>query len=429
MTNILPDLLRAIVTDIMLILLLCTMATPKYKSKWVYVLVTVTVLAVNIGANYYFYLAQNYTAVFYIDLIMLVAIGIALKPLFRDKMMQWCFSYLTMLNIYAAVVFLSYILCDFFPNPYYAIVFLRFVFFSVIAFVFHKWVSQLYRKVLDYWHIYFLPVVSLFLCFLGYFFGGDIEERLYNNFLPLILLVLLGLSIYIGIIHSLKALTREYAIREENQRMQNSQQLLRQAAHSMEQHIALMAESQQKMSILNHDRRHFNNTLLELLSKGDTQEIGILLRRQQELSAGSPQKIYCENPAANAAIGYYAALAKSKDISCNIRTEIPKEIFIDSLELSMVLSNLMENGINACAVLAQGEKRYINLTVLCEKQLIIEIENPYQGEILLGEDGSPTSTKVGHGIGTKAIRTFAEQYGADVIYQTANGIFNVRVFC
>jgi len=215
MTNILPDLLRAIVTDIMLILLLCTMATPKYKSKWVYVLVTVTVLAVNIGANYYFYLAQNYTAVFYIDLIMLVAIGIGLKPLFRDKMMQWCFSYLTMLNIYAAVVFLSYILCDFFPNPYYAIVFLRFVFFSVIAFVFHKWVSQLYRKVLDYWHIYFLPVVSLFLCFLGYFFGGDIEERLYNNFLPLILLVLLGLSIYIGIIHSLKALTREYAIREE----------------------------------------------------------------------------------------------------------------------------------------------------------------------------------------------------------------------
>lgn len=88
MTAILPDLLRAIVTDVMLILLLCTMATPKYKSKWVYVLVTATILALNIGANCHFYLVQNYTAVFYIDFIMLVVIGVALKPLFQDKIMQ-----------------------------------------------------------------------------------------------------------------------------------------------------------------------------------------------------------------------------------------------------------------------------------------------------------------------------------------------------
>lgn len=429
MTNLLPDVLRAIVTDAMLILLLCTMATPKYKSKWVYVLVTVVLLVINLGANYYFYREQDYTSVFYIDLFMLLVIGIALKPLFIDKIMQWCFSYLTMLNIYAAVVFLSYILCDFFPKPSYAIVFLRFVFFSVAAFVFHKRVSQLYRKVLDYWHIYFLPVISLLFCFLGYFFGGNIEEQLYNNSFPLVLLTLLGLSIYIGIIHSLKTLSREYATREENQRMQNSQQLLRQAAHSMEQRIALMAESQKKMSILNHDRRHFNNTLLELLSKGHMEELEILLSRQQKTPIDNPHKMYCENPAAGAAIGYYAALAESSGISCNIRTEIPKEPFIDSLELSMVLSNLMENAINACVALPQGEKRYLNLIVLCEKQLIIEIENPYQGEVLFDENSLPTSTKTGHGIGTKAIGTFAEHYCGDVIYQTDKGIFNVRILC
>lgn len=43
--------------------------------------------------------------------------------------------------------------------------------------------------------------------------------------------------------------------------------------------------------------------------------------------------MYCENPAADAAIGYYAALAESREILCNIHTEIPKEIFVDSLEL------------------------------------------------------------------------------------------------
>lgn len=75
------------------------------------------------------------------------------------------------------------------------------------------------------------------------------------------------------------------------------------------------------------------------------------------------------------------------------------------------------------------KKRYINLTVLCEKQLILEIENPYQGKIILDENGMPTSPKAEHGIGTIAIRTFAAHHCGDVIYQTDNGIFNVRIFC
>ena len=103
-----PDLLRALITDVMLILLLCTMATPKYKNKGVYVVAIIAILAGNLSANYYFYLANNYTAVFHADLAMLLVIGVALKPLFSDKIMQWCFSYVTMINIYAAVVFLSY---------------------------------------------------------------------------------------------------------------------------------------------------------------------------------------------------------------------------------------------------------------------------------------------------------------------------------
>ena len=76
MTTLFPDLLRAVVTDIMLVLLLSTMATPKYKSKFLYVVVTAVILVANVGADYYFYLSENYTAVFYVDLAMLIVIGI-----------------------------------------------------------------------------------------------------------------------------------------------------------------------------------------------------------------------------------------------------------------------------------------------------------------------------------------------------------------
>ena len=121
MSTLFPDLLRAVVTDIMLILLLSTMATPKYKSKLLYVVVTAMILVANVSADYYFYLSENYTAVFYVDLAMLIVIGIALKPLFTDRVMQWCFSYITMLNIYVAVVVLSYLLAEMFPQPMYGV--------------------------------------------------------------------------------------------------------------------------------------------------------------------------------------------------------------------------------------------------------------------------------------------------------------------
>lgn len=163
MTSIFPDLSRSVVTDLMLVLLLSTMATPKYKSKFLYIFVTTIILIGNVSANYYFYLTENYTAVFYVDFAMLIVIGIGLKPLFSDKIVQWIFSYITMLNFYVAVVILSYILRDIFPNPIYGIVYLRLILFSAIIVAFHKRVSKVYRKVLDYWHIYILPLPRCWL--------------------------------------------------------------------------------------------------------------------------------------------------------------------------------------------------------------------------------------------------------------------------
>ena len=242
MTSLFPNLLRAVITDIMLVLLLSTMATPKYKNKFLYIFVTVIILVGNVSANYYFYLTENYTAVFYVDLVMLLVIGIVLKPLFIDKIMQWCFSYITVLNIYLAIVFLSYILRGIFPSSIYGIIFLRLILFSMIIFVFHKWVSKTYRNVLDYWHIYILPIVSLLACFLEYLFGGDIEEMLLNNYVPLMFLILLGLSVYVSIIHSLKTITKQYAVREENQKMQAEREYLQLAAENMSARLKLMEE-------------------------------------------------------------------------------------------------------------------------------------------------------------------------------------------
>ncbi len=426
MESLFPDLLRAVITDVMLVLLLSTMATPKYKSKDIYIIATTIILVANVSANCYFYLAENYTAVFYVDLAMLMVIGIALKPLFADKIMQWCFSYITMVNIYAVVVFLSYMFCDIFPRPIYGNAYLRLILFAVIIFVFHKWVSKLYRKVLDYWHIYILPVISLLACLLSYFFGGNIEETLNSNYVPLLFVMLLGLSVYISIIHSLKTITEQYVMREENQKMQTEREYLQLAAGNMSQRLELMEEVSAQNSRAAHDRRHFNNVLLELLEQGKSGEAASLLQNQNQ-TAHKVGKVYCENAAVSAAVCHYASLAEQVSIPTEIELDIPKELPVDSLELSMVVSNLMENAIRACGKLPQNRFPYLRFTCRSVGRLLLEMENPCAEDTALDERGYPVASEEGHGTGSRSVIAFAKKYDSELLYRVENGVFRVRL--
>lgn len=426
MTSLFPDFFRAIVTDVMLILLLSVMATPKYKSKSVYVFATAIVLAANIGVNYYFYRTENYTAVFYVDLVMLLVIGVALKPLFTDKVMQWCFNYITILNIYIAVVFLSYIWADVFPRPMYGNSYVRLILFSMIIVVFRKQVSKLYRTVLDYWHIYILPAVSLFACFLSYLFGGDIRDRLSENYIPLMLLILLGLSVYISIIHSLKTITKQYAMREENQRMQAEREYLQLAAGNMSRRLELMEEVSAQNSRAAHDRRHFNNVLLELLEQEKTDEATALLQSQNQMTQ-KISRVYCENPAVNAAVCHYAALAEQAGISTETQLDIPRELTVDSLEFSIVVSNLLENAIQACGRITDDTKLYLRFTCKSVGRLLLEMENPCGSDTALDGNGYPLASQEDHGIGSKSVIAFAKKYDGELIYSIENGVFRVRL--
>ena len=421
-----PDLLRAVVTDAMLVLLLCTMATPRYKSKAVYALAIALILSINISANYYFYRTQNYTAVFYVDLAMLLVIGVTLKPLFTDTIMQWCFSYVTMVNIYSAVVFLSYFLRNIFPNPLYGNSIARFLLFTAFILAFKKWVSAPYRKVLDYWHIHLLPIVALLACLLGYFFGGDIRDTLTRNQLPLFLLIFLGFAVYTSIIYSLKIITRQHAMREENALMRVEKEYLQLATNGMTERIKLMEDVSAQNSRAAHDRRHFHNVLLGLLERGQTREAAALLQTDSQATP-TTSKVYCENPAINAAVCHYANSAEQAGIPTEISLDIPADLDIDPFGLSMVISNLMENAIHSCQNLPQGTPPYLRLTCHHAGRLLLEIENPCSPDTMLNENGLPVVRGEGHGIGSKSVAAFARNYDAELLYEIANGVFRVRL--
>lgn len=121
------------------------------------------------------------------------------------------------------------------------------------------------------------------------------------------------------------------------------------------------------MSVVQHDRRHINNTLLALLQQNETDKAAELIEKQSE---ALPQKLrkYCENVPVTAAVSCYAELARQQGIRGDMQLDISEKLFVDELSLAMTISNLMENVIAAVAVLP-AEQRELRFTAVNTGQL------------------------------------------------------------
>ena len=426
MIDMMSNILRGSITSVMDVFLLFTLAKPK-SGRCTTVIVATIVLVLNIASNIWFYKIGDLTALSRFDVVMFLVVGLALKPLTKSSFMQWCFNFITTINILMIIIILSFHLGKLFPNPQFAHTMLRLVFYIIVIILFQRFLLPLYQPVVNNWPVFSGLVICIFLNLSYYFyFTEDIEHTLLVNKWPLFLLVTLSLAAYSTVFYSLKKITAIYALETENLRIQNDAVLLSQAASTMAEKLELMDKVACQNSIASHDRRHFNSMILELLEQGELSEAVACLRRQNTIQS-APNRDYCENKAVNAAINYYVDMAHHRGIETRIHLTLPLDMGIDSLELALVVSNLFENAIHGVDLLPEGRERYIQVICLLQGRLMLEICNPCIDSVTLGEDGLPFSSQDGHGIGTKSICVFAKAHAAELLYHVENGLFRVRL--
>ncbi len=411
--------LRAVVSATANVVLFISLMQPKYSRK-VTNLVMLAILTLNLLTAVFCYSSGNLTLLAKLDVILVTLLCFAVRPFFRDSFMQWLFSYITVINVSLIVVILSFIFSRPLPYPQYANTVLRLFLFVAVILLFRKVLRPLYRKVAEHWTMFFYVAGSAFLALSWFVFSSDnIVETLTVQAVPLLWLILVTLAAYGSVFYGLKSVGSEYRLKQDKA-------LLELSGETMKQRLSLMDEAVGQMRVVQHDQRHLNATLLELIQNGDVESAAALLRRQ---IAALPQKPvrYCENIAVNAAVSYYSALAKGRRIRCNLRLNIPEKLPFSDLSLSMALSNLMENAIHACEKLDPQAERYLRVRAIYTGQLILEVENPYSGEIPLDENGYPTVREEGHGWGGESVRAFVRENNGEILYQVENGVYNVRL--
>lgn len=122
----------------------------------------------------------------------------------------------------------------------------------------------------------------------------------------------------------------------------------------------------------------------------------------------------------------YVAIAKEQNAVYDVQLTIPPDIVFPDDELCIILSNLLENTMDAASQQVDGDKRVYLRGELLNYRLGFVANNTFNGEIKQ-KNGIFLSTKH-EGQGLRSIQTIVEKYDGIVDFFADDGIFRVTIF-
>jgi signal transduction histidine kinase len=184
----------------------------------------------------------------------------------------------------------------------------------------------------------------------------------------------------------------------------------RKTIHFLQSYTLLVQQGTKKFSILRHDMRHHVQLVYALIHDDKKEEALKALESYDSQLDKTAIRPYSLNPYINAILSVYINRAKEEGFKVTAQINFPENVPVLEEQLSVVLANLMENGIRVTSE-EPKEKRFINIQLQTKgKQGILSIENYCSKPIDFDKDGFPKATRKGHGIGMISIRKFMEQY-------------------
>lgn len=177
-----------------------------------------------------------------------------------------------------------------------------------------------------------------------------------------------------------------------------------------------------------HDMRHHLLVIDHYIQTENIRELNEYLKEYRS-SLLPPADIFCDNLALNSLIGYYNELSKNAGSAFNASISLPEEAILPDMDLCAIVSNLLENAVEACARMNSQDK-FIHLKISSTTKflLTIIIENSYEGEILRSGDTFLSSKKKGRkGIGISSVLNIIEKYNGISKFEYQDQLFKVSI--
>lgn len=185
------------------------------------------------------------------------------------------------------------------------------------------------------------------------------------------------------------------------------------------QNYKTLNKSLENYYVYKHDIRHHLLAIKSLIDTKNYIAASGYLEEFNKTEIGQNVEVLCKNFTVDSILKYYMNTAINNNIDFKVNVNIPQDINIDNLELTVVIGNCVENAIEACNNITYEGKKYINIKAEIKgSQLVIKIINSFNGQVI--KEGNIIKTsKSGqeHGIGLSSVRNIVQKY---------KGYFNVK---
>lgn len=211
--------------------------------------------------------------------------------------------------------------------------------------------------------------------------------------------------------------------------LENDRELQTSALHNRlaNEHADALYRTLLETRSVRHEIRSRTETLRVLCEEGDLQRIRTYVEQFCEQSQISPS-LYTANTLVNALVAPRFQTAQDENIQVNAVIQVPENLPIADLDLSTVLSNLLDNAVVAASNTPEGQPRELIFRMELDRgRLLIFCRNSYGGTIRLSSDGLPASQGgEWHGYGMRLVRRVVKKYDGFLDVQYDAHSFTVR---
>ncbi len=203
---------------------------------------------------------------------------------------------------------------------------------------------------------------------------------------------------------------------------------------AMERQLALqrlqyqqLMESDELVKAQRHDLRHQLAVLRSL--SGDEKKLNEYIDGlTAKIPSGEAIRL-CENYAVNAVAAYYYAMAQRAGIDIGLSLAVPGKLdSVAESDLCVVVGNLMENAVEACASMTGG-RRFIRVNSRWEYGILtLAVDNSFAGKIRKQDGAFLSSKRPGKGTGIVSVAAVARKHGGNIRFEEKEGVFQASVY-
>lgn len=228
--------------------------------------------------------------------------------------------------------------------------------------------------------------------------------------IPMLIIQVLGIISIFSILYAYQKLIDSFFLHTKLS-------MLTQQTHFQRQYVKEAWTHYANTKALRHDMKNHILIIKGLLEKQDFLKAKTYIDELYIATVNTAFPFPTNNPILDVLLENKIALANNKEILINSSLNIPSPCIVTDMDFCIILSNALDNAINACEKISANQKKYIHISNHQQEDfLLIEIENSFDGNVHFKE-----------GIGLSNIRWTAQKYDGTIEITTTDTTFCLSV--